>query len=288
MKSDHSQNMYEGTRVWSNFVYFETPSYQQNGSKTKYVFSPTVEEVTASARLLPEESRALFDLGEVSWRFERTGFSTFFIFDCYMQVLIIICCWIAVGVCGRVQRCVTWNLMDRVWSLFHRLHEITLYYLSLALVLEWLYFDSSSLVRLLSLGLCLLFNLYYCLYQLYVFYQLIEYPSLQLGSPRLQLLTTRYGYFLRNTAYHEAETWEQHWSLRQLLRPYNYHILSFWKKFMMVAAVPLFYDHPTAAAAVLVTLQTMKLVRFILVWPLPRSGGTLCVSVSSASCSYSS
>lgn len=41
----------------------------------------------------------------------------------------------------------------------------------------------SSSTRLASLVLCLCFNLYYLAYQLVVYYDLIKYPMLQIGSP---------------------------------------------------------------------------------------------------------
>jgi len=128
----------------------------------------------------------LFDMDSVAWRFSRAGFSTFFIFDCYMQAILILGSWLLVLIGSCIQRKVHRNIMDRIWSIFHRFHEITLFYLSIGLVLEWTYFDSSSFLRILSLSACLLFNLYYLCYQLYVYYQLVPLPYLQLGSAKLQ------------------------------------------------------------------------------------------------------
>ncbi len=32
------QNLYEGTRFWGSFVFFDVPSYEEDSNKTKYVF----------------------------------------------------------------------------------------------------------------------------------------------------------------------------------------------------------------------------------------------------------
>jgi len=91
--------------------------------------------------------------------------------------------------------------MAKVYSIFHKLHEITIFYLSMGLVLEWVYFDSTSTLRIISLIVCLLFNKYYLIYQLYVYYDLISYPTLQLGTEEYRRMAIKYGYFLRNIRY---------------------------------------------------------------------------------------
>lgn len=47
------------------------------------------------------------------------------------------------------------------------------------------------------------------------------------------------------------------WSWRHWFRPYNYHLLSYYKKFCMIISLPLFYDTPKWAAAVLIFLQLL-------------------------------
>ena len=36
------QNMYEGARFWGSFIYFEVPSWEQNGHLDKYVMAKQV------------------------------------------------------------------------------------------------------------------------------------------------------------------------------------------------------------------------------------------------------
>ena len=121
-------------------------------------------------------------MDEMYWRFNRTGFTTFFIYDCYMQMFLIAFSWLLVLVARCLENRAKQGTISKLYSLFHSLHEITIFYLALALVLELLYFDISSTTRLVSLVLCVCFNLYYLIYQLVVYYDLIKYPMLQIGS----------------------------------------------------------------------------------------------------------
>ncbi len=47
------------------------------------------------------------------------------------------------------------------------------------------------------------------------------------------------------------------WNPRQLFRPYNYHLLSYYKKVLMIVSIPLFMGYPAAEMGVLLTLQLM-------------------------------
>jgi len=59
----------------------------------------------------------------------------------------------------------------------------------------------------------------------------------------------------------------QGWSPKHLFRTYNYHLLSFYKKFLMIVSLPIFYDYPTTLIGVLIALQIMEMVRFCVTWP---------------------
>ena len=45
------------------------------------------------------------------------------------------------------------------------------------------------------------------------------------------------------------------WHPKHFFRPYNYHIVSFYKKYLMIIAVPMFYEYPTYAAGSLVAIE---------------------------------
>lgn len=59
----------------------------------------------------------------------------------------------------------------------------------------------------------------------------------------------------------------EHWSPRHWLRPYNYHLLSYYKKFVMMISLPLFYSVTYAQMGVLLFIQIIELVRFWKTWP---------------------
>ncbi len=54
----------------------------------------------------------------------------------------------------------------------------------------------------------------------------------------------------------------KHW-----FRPYNYHIMSYYKKFLMMITLPIFYSTKYAQVSILIIIQTMEIVRFLIIWP---------------------
>lgn len=50
---------------------------------------------------------------------------------------------------------------------------------------------------------------------------------------------------------------DEDWSPKHWFRPYNYHILSYYKKFCMIVSLPIFYDLPHFQPFVLLLLQIM-------------------------------
>lgn len=42
--------------------------------------------------------RTLFDTSTVDWRFKRTGYSSFFIYDTYINLSLMVFCWILLAV----------------------------------------------------------------------------------------------------------------------------------------------------------------------------------------------
>jgi hypothetical protein len=100
-----------------------------------------------------------------------------------MQIILIIVSWALVLVARLLHGKVRGTIISKFYSVFHWLHEISIFYLSLGLVLEFMYFDSTSALRVVSMVFCLLFNLYYLIYELYIYYDLIKYPTLQIGTP---------------------------------------------------------------------------------------------------------
>lgn len=82
-----SQNMYEGVRFWGIFVFYDVPKWEQNSKIPNHAFS---EETSG----LVKDQRRLFDLTTMYWRFQRIGQSSFFIYDVYMPLLLVLTCWV--------------------------------------------------------------------------------------------------------------------------------------------------------------------------------------------------
>ena len=49
--------------------------------------------------------------------------------------------------------------------------------------------------------------------------------------------------------------------MKHLLRPHNYHVLSYIKKVLMMITFPLFFRYPYAQIIVLIFLQTIEIIR---------------------------
>ena len=118
-----SQNLYEGVRFWAMFVFFDVPPWEENSDKTKYVIVPPVQDVVKNARLL--EERQLFDTQSLEWRFQRTGHTSFFIFDSYAQIFMIVLCWILllIGYCINKKKPLLFKKhMGKFFTFVHKVH----------------------------------------------------------------------------------------------------------------------------------------------------------------------
>ena len=97
IKSIPAPNMYEGMRFWGIFVLYDVPPWQQNSKIPNKILSPDVSD-------LVKDSRRLFDMNTLYWRFHRTGQSSFFIYDVYMPLLLISLCWITALIAYCIKR----------------------------------------------------------------------------------------------------------------------------------------------------------------------------------------
>lgn len=57
------------------------------------------------------------------------------------------------------------------------------------------------------------------------------------------------------------------WSIRHWFRPYNYHLLSYYKKFCMMVALPVFYEAKHWQISVLILIQALEIARFVATKP---------------------
>lgn len=134
--------------------------------------------------MMEMNTRTLFNTSKIDWRFRRTGYSSFFIFDTYNNIFMMVLCWILLAI---AHYCIKHKIQHKkVMSAFYsftlKVHEITIFYIGLSTLLEWIYFNAASFERWLSFGFCIFFNIYFLVYELYIYYDMINYPAAVIGN----------------------------------------------------------------------------------------------------------
>jgi hypothetical protein len=136
-----SQNMYEGVRFWAAFVFYDVPSWEQNSKIPNNVMGKETSSLTST-------QRRLFDMSTTYWRFQRTGQSSFFIYDVYIPLLLISICW-ALAIVAYFMRKKDKNALksfeSKYFTVLHKLHELVILYVTMAMMMEWMYFDAASI-----------------------------------------------------------------------------------------------------------------------------------------------
>jgi hypothetical protein len=61
------------------------------------------------------------------------------------------------------------------------------------------------MIRWISFGLCILANLYFIVYELYIYYDMLNYPKAQIGDEQYEYYLIKYGSFLKNIRYEEFD-----------------------------------------------------------------------------------
>lgn len=148
----------------------------------------------------------MFSTDSMYWRFQRTGYTSFFIYDCYVPVFLIVLCWISLLI---VHKCKSkhWYTQhaSKIFSATHKIHEISIFYITMASIVEFLYFEPTSAQRYVSAGLCVLFNIYFVIYELYIYYDMLKYPLAKIGNRLYDYYVVRYGCFLKNIRFEEYD-----------------------------------------------------------------------------------
>ena len=136
-----SQNLYEGVRIWAIFVFFDAPPYEKISDKTKRFVAPTVEDRIRNSQEVSAEGRALFSTDSMYWRFQRTGQTSFFIYDVYIPILLLVLCWAGMIIAHFSQK-KRWyvSYAANIYSAVHKIHEISLMYVTMAAIVEFIYF----------------------------------------------------------------------------------------------------------------------------------------------------
>jgi hypothetical protein len=112
-----SLNHYPVARLWAQFVYFDVPEYEQSLQNQKYVFTVPTADIISSRRLLQSSVISLF-------RFERTGHTSYFLLDNYIQLLLVFVAWITVGAVSLLAK--KWkglkSKQETAYFVLHKVH----------------------------------------------------------------------------------------------------------------------------------------------------------------------
>lgn len=254
------QNLYEGIRMFASLIFYDVPPWESDSTASKLVFVPPVSQYTRRRTMSTQLSE---------FRFRRTGFSSLFIMDTYSQLLMIVVGYIALAIgsamagrCSKGQRIK--GYLETILSYFH---EISVLYFTLTIVFEFIYFNPTNPVRIASIVLCLLINIYYLLYHVYRYHDLMRYPKVELDTLDYDYFVVRYGHMLRNIRFLEYRNDERCYGFRNWFRPYNYATVGYVKKFAMMMAFTCFYYESFAQPIALLVIQIGEIVRLCLTWP---------------------
>jgi hypothetical protein len=144
------QHMYEGIRILASFIFYQVPSWEKNAKNYRAVFDTSINKllpnINKQRRMLQSLNVSNENLIPAGWRFKRTGLTTFFIVDIYMQLILIACAWIMLIVAVKLvfKKNKTHKHLSKIYSIFHKVHEISLMYLTIGMMLEWVYFNSQK------------------------------------------------------------------------------------------------------------------------------------------------
>jgi hypothetical protein len=76
-------------------------------------------------------------------------------------------------------------------------------YFTLSIVFEFIYFDSTKPIRIISMTICMIVTLYYLVYQSWRYHDLMRYPKVVLDTPEYDYFLMRYGHMLKNIRFLE-------------------------------------------------------------------------------------
>jgi hypothetical protein len=92
--------------------------------------------------------------------------------------------------------------MARVMVLFHKIHEMALFYLLLSSLIEYQNLDLNSYMHRISMIVSFVVLAYYLIYELKVFYDMAGYPKAIIHTESYVDYLKNYGYFV---AYYRFE-----------------------------------------------------------------------------------
>lgn len=273
------QNLYEGLRVFASLIFFDVPPWESESSAEKLFVVPPVDSM--GRRILQQTGTVKLD----EFRFRRTGFTNVFILDCYTQILLIMVCYIVLiaCVCMAKRSKKFEQTLPYLYTILNALHEISLMYFTLTIMFEFVYFDTSKTIRYVSAIVAILVAVYYLIYQVYRYHDIMDFPLIEPQSERYTEIVTKYGTILKNIRFMEFDYQKGCMPIKGFFRPHAYHIVAYVKKLLMMLTFPLFYVSGNTALLLLMVIQVFEIIRFCLTWPYAkrwRNITRLCLDVT--------
>lgn len=195
-----------------------------------------------------------------------------FIFDCYTQILIIVVCYVILSVCiclGKKSKKFR-EVQPYLYTILTALHEISLMYFTLTIMFEFVYFDTTKLIRYVSAIVAIFVAVYYLIYQVYRYHDIMDFPMVEPQSERYTEIITKYGSILKNIRFIEFDYQKGCLPIKGYFRPHAYHIVAYIKKLLMMLTFPLFYVNGSAALGILMAIQAFEIIRFCVTWPFAK------------------
>lgn len=90
----------------------------------------------------------------------------------------------------------------RIMALFHKIHEMSLFYLLLSTVIGFKNYDSSIYLHKVSVAVSCIVLGYYLVYELKIFYDMIPYPQAKINTSEYLQFLRKYSFFI---AYYRFE-----------------------------------------------------------------------------------
>lgn len=75
----------------------------------------------------------------------------------------------------------------------------------MASIVEFIYFQPTSSERIISAIVCVVFNIYFIIYELYIYYDMMRYPLAEIGNKTYDYYVLYYGFFLKNIRFEEYD-----------------------------------------------------------------------------------
>lgn len=95
------------------------------------------------------------------------------------------------------------KINTRIMAIFHKIHEISLFYLVLGALIEFKNFDVNNKLHRISMVISAIVLVYFLIYELKIFYDMIDYPKAKLDTVLYKDFVKKYSFFIAYCRFEE-------------------------------------------------------------------------------------